>query len=155
MSDADDSTAEPLQELPAGMARGYAEYKPVDSASPAPPPTHVGGYAELIYWFRANGLTLPRSDDGLAAIDNLIDSVDDKESLATLARPIGMFYGDLLTHTIPGAHWEVEREGNPLVRVTRIDSVDVVGVAFRRLRVADPSLLQNYAHVMEMVRRGD
>lgn len=94
---------------------------------------------------------LPRSEDGLAAIDNLIDSIDDKTSLSTLVRPIGMFYGDVLTHTIPGAHWEVIQEEYPRVRVTAKTAVDVVRVAIRRMATADPTLVQNYAHVKDLI----
>lgn len=68
-------------------------------------------------------------------------------------RTTGLFYGDVLTPTIPGAHWEVVQEGYPLVRVTRTVAVDVVRVAIRRLAVADPTLAQNYAHVLEIVGR--
>lgn len=64
-------------------------------------------------YFEGRGQTLPRTPGTLAAIDNLIDGADDKDSLARLARPIGMFYGDILTHTIPGAHWEVVERGYP------------------------------------------
>jgi hypothetical protein len=150
MIDPDDS-AEPLQKLPPGMPRRYAEYRPADRQQPGPPPTNVGGYDELLAHFQSNGMQLPRSEDGLAAIDNLIDSIDDKTSLSTLVRPIGMFYGDVLTHTIPGAHWEVIQEGYPLVRITAKAAVDVVRVAIRRMATADPTLLQNYAHVKDLV----
>lgn len=152
MSDQQDS-AEPLQSLPPGLPRRYAEYKPVDEdRSSLVPPTNVGGYDELLAFCSGRGLRLPRSDEGLAAIDHLIDGAADKEALAVLVRSIGMFYGDVLTHTVPGAHWEVVEEGYPRVRVTMKTAVDVVRVAHRRLANADPTLLQNYAHVMELLR---
>lgn len=144
--------AEPLQELPPGMPRRFAEYRPVDRQQSSPPPSNVGGYDELLAHFHSTGMQLPRSQDGLAAIDNLIDSIDDKTSLSALVRPIGMFYGDVLTHTIPGAHWEVVQEGYPLVRVTAKTAVDVVRIAIRRMVTADPTLLQNFSHVMALVR---
>lgn len=64
-----------------------------------------------------------------------------------------MFYGDLLTHTVPGAHWEVVEEGYPLVRVTRNVAIDVVHIALRRIATPNPTLEQNYAHVLELVRQ--
>lgn len=143
---------EPLQRLPAGMPRGYAEYKPA-AASPGPPPTNVGGYDELLSFFHSRTGALPRSEDGLAAIDHLIDSPGERASLAKMVWPIGMFYGDVLTHTIPGAHWEVIVESSPCVRVTRKVAVSVVAVAKRRLTMGVPTLLQNYVHVLEMVAR--
>ena len=142
---------EPLQELPAGIPRYYAEYKPVPESAPLPPPTNVGGYDELLAYFRSLGDELPRSKEGLAAIDHLIDGLDDRATLAELVHAIGMFYGDLLTHTVPGAHWEVIVEGDPCVRVTRKTAVSVVSVAERRLNIETPTLLQNYAHVLEIV----
>ena len=150
MSSPDDSP-EPLQRLPSGIPWRYAEYKPVDSEVSASPPTNVGGYDELLRYFRDRGQKLPRSAESLAAIDHAIDGAGDRRLLARLARPIGMFYGDVLTHTIPGAHWEVVQEGYPLVRVSRTVAVDVVRVAMRCLAVADPTLAQNYAHVLEIV----
>lgn len=54
MSDPEDS-AEPLQKLPAGMPRRYAEYKPTPSGVAAPPPTNVGGYDELLNYFQERG----------------------------------------------------------------------------------------------------
>jgi hypothetical protein len=148
---APEDSAEPLQRLPAGLPRRYAEYKPVDSDDSVPLPTNVGGYDELLEYFRERDQALPRRAESLAAIDIAIDDAGAQDSLAGLARPIGMFYGDVLTHTIPGAHWEVIEEGYPLVRVTRTVAVDVVRVAIRRLAAADPTLAQNYAHVLEIV----
>jgi hypothetical protein len=144
-------SAEPLQKLPAGLPRRYAEYKPVDSHMSVPPPTNVGGYDELLRYFRERDQELPRRAESLVVIDNAIDGAGDMDPLAGLARPIGMFYGDVLTHTIPGAHWEVIEEGHPRVRVTATGAVDVVRAAIRRLAVADPTLAQNYAHVLEKV----
>ena len=134
---------EPLQKLPAVMPRRYAEYKPVTSDAAVSPPTNVGGYDELL----ERGQTLPRIAESLATLDQAIN-----DGLpAELARPIGMFYGDLLTHTVPGAHWEVVEEGYPRVRITRKTAVDVVRVALGRLASALPTLEQNYAHVLELV----
>lgn len=140
---------EPLQKLPAGMPRRYAEYKPVTSDSVLPPPTNVGGYDELLNFFQERGQRLSRKAESLATLDRVIN-----DGLpADLARPIGMFYGDLLTHTVPGAHWEVVEEGYPLIRITRKTAVDVVRVALRRLVTPIPTLEQNYAHVLELVRQ--
>jgi hypothetical protein len=144
--------SEPLQKLPARLPRRYAEYTAADSDVSVPPPTNVGGYDELLNYFQERGQALPRKTKSLAAIDSAVDGASDKELLAKLGRPIGMFYGDVLTHTIPGAHWEVTEEGYPRVRVTRTVAVDVVRVAIRRLATAAPTLAQNYAHVLEIVR---
>jgi hypothetical protein len=140
---------EPLQGLPAGMPRRYTEYKAVTSDAVLPPPTNVGGYDELLSYFQERGQTLPRKAESLATLDQAIN-----DGLpAGLARPVGMFYGDLLTHTVPGAHWEVVEEGYPLVRVSRKVAVDVVRVALRRLATLEPTLEQNYAHALELVRQ--
>jgi hypothetical protein len=140
---------EPLQKLPAGMPRRYAAYKPVTSDAVVPPPTNVSGYDELLSYLQERGQTLPRTAESLATLDQAIND----GLAAELARPIGMFYGDVLTHTVPGAHWEVVQEGYPLVRITRKSAVDVVRVALRRLATPNPTLEQNYAHVLELVRQ--
>ena len=142
---------EPLQELPAGIARYYADYKPVRNSAPVPRPTNVGGYDELLAYVRSGGDELPRTKEGLRVIDRLIDGRNDRAALAELAHAIGMFYGDLLTHTVPGAYWEVIVEGSPCVRVTRTTAVSVVSIAERRLNIRTPTLLQNYAHVLDIV----
>jgi hypothetical protein len=153
MSEPGELFGERLQRLPPGLPRRYAEYKPVQEGPPAPPPTNVGGYDALLAYFRSCGEELSRSKEGLAAVDQLIDAPEDRDSLAELVRPLGMFYGDLLTHTIPGAHWEVTVEDFPCVRVTRETAFSVVFVAERRLTVGSPTLLQNYARVLEIVSR--
>jgi hypothetical protein len=146
---APEDSAEPLQKLPKGIPRRYAEYKPVTSGTAAPPPTNVGGYDELLNYFQERGKTLPRQPESLATLDKAMT-----EGLpAELARHAGMFYGDLLTHTVPGAHWEVVEEGFPLVRVTRNVAIDVVRIALRRLATPNPTLEQNYAHVLDLVRQ--
>lgn len=151
MSEPGELFGERLQRLPPGLPRRYAEYKPVQEGPPVPPPTNVGGYDSLLAYFHSRGEELSRSKEGLAAVDHLIDAAEYRDSLGELVRPIGMFYGDLLTHTISGAHWEVIIDDRPCVRVTRKTAVSVVSVAERRLTVGSPTLLQNYAHFLEIV----
>jgi hypothetical protein len=144
-----DETEEPLQLLPPGMARRYAEYKPaIDKPSPAP--TNVGGYAELLNYCRGERVLLPRSREGLVVIDALIEDPEAMKDLTGLATAIGMFYGDVLTHTIPGAHWEVVEEGFPLVRTSTNTSISVIHVAQRRLEVGLPTLVMNYDHAIDL-----
>jgi hypothetical protein len=147
--------AESLQSLPQRSSRYFGEYKPVRTGDPPRPTTNVGGYDELVQYFLARGFKLPRTMDGLAAVDNLIDAVVDDDELVALVRPIGMFYGDILTHAISGAHWETRIGGSVSVRVTKTVAVAVVEVAQRRLVHGYPSLVQNYAHVLEIVEHGE
>ncbi|NUP58146.1 MAG: hypothetical protein HOQ06_01550 [Pseudarthrobacter sp.] len=144
-----DETEEPLESLPAGIARGYAEYK-LANDKPSPRPTSVGGYDELLGYFRVKALALPRSRDGLVLIDSLIDDLKDNSALTGLAKPIGMFYGDVLTHAIPGAHWEVIDDRFPTVRISRKASISVIHVAQRRLMVGLPTLAMNYDHARDL-----
>jgi hypothetical protein len=91
----------PPQKLPAGMPRRFAEYKPVTSDAGKPPPTNVGGYEELLDCFQQRGQALPRTAKSLSTLDQAINDGLPPE----LVRPLGMFYGDLLIHTVSGAHW--------------------------------------------------
>lgn len=150
MSDPDENE-EPLQSLPPGMARRYAGYRPETPGGPLPPPTNVGGYDDLLEYCRLKGLSLARSRQGLATIDSLIESAENSASLAALVRPIGMFYGDVLTHTISGAHWKVINENFPEVSITRRTSVSVIEVAQRRLNLGIPTLTMNYDHALGVV----
>jgi Family of unknown function (DUF6278) len=147
-----DETEEPLQSLPPGMARRYAEYKPATD-EPSPPLTNVGGYDELLNYCRGKGVALPRSRKGLAVIDSLNEDPEAKKGLSKLTTAIGMFYGDVLTHTIPGAHWEVVQEGFPMVRISRNTNVSVIHVAQRRLDVGLPTLVMNYDHALDHIDR--
>lgn len=151
MSDPDENE-EPLQSLPPGMARRYAEYRPATPGEPLPPLTNVGGYYDLLEYCRLKGLSLARSRQGLAVIDSLIENAENSASLAALARPIGMFYGDVLTHTISGAHRKVINENFPEVSITRRTSVSVIEVAQRRLNLGIPTLTMNYDHALDPVR---
>lgn len=94
-------------------------------------------------------MALPRSRDGLVVIDSLIDNRETKRDLTRLTTSIGMFYGDILTHTIPGAHWEVVEF--PMVRISRNTSISVMHVAQRRLDVGLPTLAMNYDHALDLV----
>lgn len=144
---------EPLEAIPPGLGRYFAEYKPIDPrAVRKAPPTNVGGYEDLRKEFKVRGTELARSPRGLAAVDLFIGEAGGREPLAGLARAVGMFYGDVLTHTIPGAHWEVIVEGSPAVRVTQKTSVDVIGVAVRLISTGAPTLMQNYSHVTDLLR---
>jgi hypothetical protein len=121
-----EDSAEPLQRLPVGMPRRYAEHKPVDSDVSAPPPTNVGGYDELLNFpskrSRCRGRTL-----ALPPFDDLIDGACDKDSPQGFP-PIGVFYGDVLTHTHTGAHREVIEDGYPLCRPDGFGCVTITTV---------------------------
>lgn len=147
-----DESEEPLQSLPPGMARRYAEYKPA-SDHPSARLTNVGGYDELLEFCRAKGLSLPRSRQGLAVVDSLVEKEKDRTTLEALARPIGMFFGDVLTHTIPGAEWKVVHEGHPEVRISGITSVSVIHVAQNRLNLGVPTLVMNYDHALDLINK--
>jgi hypothetical protein len=147
-----DENEEPLQSLPPGMARRYAEYKPA-SDRPSTRVTNVGGYDDLLEFCWAKGLSLPRTRQGLAEVDSLIEKTEDRWILEALVRPIGMFFGDVLTHTIPGAEWKVIREGLPEVKIVRNTSVSVIHVSQNRLNLGVPTLVMNYDHALELIER--
>lgn len=86
-------------------------------------------------------------------LDSLIEQATERTAMATLIRPIGMFYGDVLTHTIPGAHWKVIKEDFPEVGILRKTSVSVIHVAQRLLTVGVPTLVMNYDHALERLNR--
>ena len=147
-----DETEEPLQSLPPGIARRYAEYKPA-SDGPSTRVTNVGGYDELLEFCRAKGLSLARTRQGLAEVDSLVEKTEDRTILEALVRPIGMFFGDVLTHTIPGAEWKVIHEGLPEVKIAGNTSVSVIHVAQNRINLGVPTLVMNYDHALGLIER--
>lgn len=96
-------------------------------------------------------MVLPRSREGLVVIDALIEDPEAMKDLTGLATAVGMFYGDVLTHAIPGAHWEVIEEGFPMVRISRNTSISVIHVAQRRLDVGLPTLVVNFDHAIDLI----
>ena len=64
-----------------------------------------------------------------------------------------MFFGDVLTHTIPGAEWKVVHEGHPEVRISGITSVSVIHVAQNRLNLGVPTLVMNYDHALDLINK--
>ena len=143
---------EALQRLPAGRNRRYSPLsadKPpaIDSSI-----TNVAGYETLVGVATTAGEVLSRDLEGIRGIERLIDELPD--SISGLAHEIGMFYGDVLTHTIVGSYWIVFDEARPEVQVGEGTTVDVVGVAERRLKFGAPSLLENLKHVKKMVAEG-
>lgn len=142
--------SEPLQRLPASRVRGnfarYATQKPPFEDRTI---VNVGGYERLRVVVHDAGVLLSRDRAGLLVLDRFIDA--SPESVATLADEIGMFYGDVLTHNIRGSYWTVRGE-TPSVRFSGTHEVDVITVARRRLRESAPSLVENYAHIRELLR---
>ena len=115
---------EPLERLPAGMNRKHAQFstdKPpgVDSTI-----KNVGGYETLAAVMAVAGVRLSRDVEGLKAVERFIDT--SPESVRGLAHEIGMFFGDVLTHTAAGSHWVVIDESHPEVRVGEGISVNVI-----------------------------
>ena len=82
-----DGTDEPLLSLPPGMAWRYAEYNPAPN-EPSPAPTNVGGYGELLNYCRGKDAALPRSLDGLVAIDSLVENSWATKELHALGAPL-------------------------------------------------------------------
>lgn len=97
------------------------------------------------------GWPFPARAMGLVVIDSLIKNSAPKRELQRLDAAIGMFYGDVLTHTIPGSHWEVVEEGFPEVRISSKTSISVIHVAQRRLDVGVPTLAVNYDHTLDVI----
>lgn len=147
-----DSGPEPVQELPAGPDRGFGSYFSDEPFEEDRSITNVGGYVALRDLIADSGSTLGRNVAGLRLVDGLIGSAP--ESTRGLAREIGMFYGDVLTHTITGSHWVVRDPARPEVRITDNVTVDVVGVGQRRTRFGTPTLVEDLAHVLLIAQHG-
>lgn len=137
---------EQLQVLPAPSISRTMQYSAAEHAPEDPSIINVGGYESLRETAVGEGLRLRRDARGLRELDDLIDS--QPSLLAGLLTEIGMFYGDVLTHTIPGAHWIVRQE--PEVRVAKDVTVLVAEVARRRFELSTPTLTENFRHVLDL-----
>lgn len=147
------ASKEPPQRLPTGMNRKHAQFSTHEPPGVDRSIRNVGGYETLAAVMAVAGVRLSKDVEGLKAVERFIDT--SPESVRGLAREIGMFYGDVLTHTIVGSHWVVIDEHHPEVRVGEGISVDVVAVAQRRLEFGFPSLVENLAHAEQLVAGGD
>jgi hypothetical protein len=144
---------EPPQRLPGGIDLKHAQFSKGEPSGPDRSIKNVGGYETLAAVTDAAGVRLSRDIEGLKALERFLDT--SPESVRGLDREIGMFYGDVLTHTIVGSQWVVIDESHPEVRLGEDISVDVVAVAKRRLEFGLPSLVENLTHAELLVAGGE
>lgn len=149
----DDATSDDLQELPARAPRRRGQYVSVKPPAENPSITNVGGYDILSDTISSTGLHLTRDQAGLSTLDSQLESAPSR--FKELGRDMGMFYGDVLTHTLVGSHWVVRDDTRPEVRITETVTVDVVGVGLRRIEAPHPSLVENLRHVLEIAATND
>ncbi|MEB0000573.1 DUF6278 family protein [Cryobacterium sp. RTS3] len=114
---------------------------------------NVGGYDDLTACGAAAGAKFSCDANGLRTLDDFIDA--SPQHARDLLGEIGMFYGDVLTHTIAGSHWIVMDASHPEVRIAPGISVDVGRVALSRLESNAWSLVDHYNHAQELAAGSD
>jgi hypothetical protein len=128
------------------MARRYASYEPaLTDSKPAVPITDVGGYDELLHAAEQSGVALEVSRAGLAVLDAAISVLPEG-----LEQAVGMFFGDVVIHSIPGSQWRVVSEGRPLVEVPGGKATDVLAVAKSSMTEGRRTLIEVFDHLEEI-----
>jgi hypothetical protein len=143
-----------------GPARGTAVLVgggPASGAGGADDPAAAGAIAELLAeceLLRAHaageGVELDDSPASLEALDQLAPRWrDDEETGLRLGNDAGLYLGTVVVRTVPGAAWEIRRDGRPVVRLGAGREIDVVTAG--RAWAADgvPELCHVYAEAAE------
>ncbi|MFE3164016.1 DUF6278 family protein [Streptomyces sp. NPDC059224] len=96
------------------------------------------------------GVTLDDTPASLEALDQLIPRWrDDEETLTWLGTDAGLYLGTVLIRTVPGAHWEIRTDGEPVVRLESGREFEVVESGHDWAASGVPELSQLYAEVSE------
>ncbi|WP_221361691.1 DUF6278 family protein [Streptomyces beigongshangae] len=96
------------------------------------------------------GIELDDTVASLEALDQLLPRWrDDEESLTWLGNDAGLYLGTVIVRTVPGAVWEVWRDGRPVVRLASGREIDVVVSGHEWAASGVPELSQLYAEVAE------
>ncbi|MFD9108022.1 DUF6278 family protein [Streptomyces bottropensis] len=96
------------------------------------------------------GVRLDDSASSLEALDQLVPRWrDDEETAAWLGNDAGLYLGTVVVRTVPGARWEIWRNGQPVVRLASGREIDVVAAGQEWAASGAPELSQLYAEVAE------
>ncbi|GAA3486489.1 DUF6278 family protein [Streptomyces cremeus] len=139
-----------------GTARGFAVYA-ADGADQE-------GIAELLSeceLLRARvkqyGLELDDSPASLEALDQLPprwrddpDDLEGREELPWLGNDAGLYLGTVVVRTVPGAHWHLWPNGQPVVVLASGRDLDVVKAGHDWVATGAPELSQVYAEASEL-----
>ncbi|MEU5362057.1 DUF6278 family protein [Streptomyces sp. NPDC005925] len=94
-----------------------------------------------------------RLDDSAASLEALDQLVprwrDDEEVLSWLGNDAGLYLGTVIVRTVPGAAWEIRRDGQPVVRLDSGRQFDVVAHGHEWATSGVPELSQLYGEVAE------
>ncbi|NLU65985.1 DUF6278 family protein [Streptomyces sp. HNM0574] len=98
----------------------------------------------------SSGVELDDSADSLAALDQLLPRWrDDPEVAEWLGTDAGLYLGTVLVRTVPGAHWRLSDEGQPVVRLPSETDVEVLAEGTSWAETGTPELSQLYAEAAE------
>ncbi|MFJ8793474.1 DUF6278 family protein [Streptomyces sp. NPDC102462] len=96
------------------------------------------------------GVRLDDSVTSLEALDQLVPRWrDDAEILPWLGNDAGLYLGTVIVRTVPGAYWEFQPGGQPVVRLASGREFDVVEAGHEWATSGVPELSQLYAEVAE------
>ncbi|MFF0222185.1 DUF6278 family protein [Streptomyces sp. NPDC004629] len=96
------------------------------------------------------GVRLDDSVTSLEALDQLVPRWrDDAEILPWLGNDAGLYLGTVIVRTVPGAYWEFQPGGQPVVRLESGREFDVVEAGHAWAASGVPELSQLYAEVAE------
>lgn len=96
------------------------------------------------------GLELDDTPDSLSTLDQLPPRWrDDPQEAAELGHDAGLYLGSVIVASVPGANWELLRDGRPFVRLPSGREIDVAAVGRDWAAQGAPSLWQVYSEADE------
>jgi Family of unknown function (DUF6278) len=102
----------------------------------------------LRQWSRAHGVVLADDDSSLGTLDVNLDkwSADPSHyEHVDLGNEVGVYLGNIIARTIPGAHWRVWPNGHPVIALASKSELDVIALVGDRILNAGPSLQSIYS----------
>ena len=96
------------------------------------------------------GLELDDTPESLSTLDQLPPRWrDDPQEAAELGHDAGLYLGSVIVSSVPGANWELLRDGRPFVRLAGGREIDVAAVGRDWAAQGAPSLWQVYSEADE------
>ncbi|MEV6103654.1 DUF6278 family protein [Streptomyces sp. NPDC051940] len=129
----------------------------LSSDDPAARETDQSGIAELLSECQllrsqaaVSGVELDDSESSLQALDQLVPRWrDDPEVLPWLGNDAGLYLGTVIVRTVPGAHWVIASDDQPVVELDSGREIDVVEMGHTWAETGTPELAHLYAEVSE------
>jgi hypothetical protein len=100
-------------------------------------------------WASERHIQLSNEPDGLETLDRALDEWATDPAIGhKLGNEVGVYLGNMMVGTVPGARWTVWPNGHPVVGLVSGREVDVTALVSQRLRHVGQSLPEIYSNAL-------